>query len=268
MARLRKLYLWWGDTTPADMPSWWERLRLIEEDYSSAFLASGLQGPVSGIGLHVRAGEVEDPIEVAVMCDKPEGSEGLIAVVPAAVFDRADALSVSLIVEMLEAGLARLGVARGWEPAILDQILKNARQVVAQRESLAFTPHAVMARGRGVSAPEQPHELLVCGGSPTNGVPSLYLDEIGRLLQPLQEDDAWIRWWQDSPVKIGEIFYWFNGARPGVRVRVGSKVTASIERPVGTLRGFNPVEQATADVQALIGRMRERLDLQAPPALD
>lgn len=160
----------------------------------------------------------------------------------------------------------------GWgSPATgTSRFLRRSSRLVELRLETLLDPAPsrwdVVAVGRGASAPEQPHEIRVCGGGPTNGVPKAYLEELSRLLDVVA-GDTWRGWWAESPVKLAEVFYWFAGSKPGVRVCVGTKVTGSIERPVALMKGANPVVLERADVAALTQRLTARLKLPEPPSL-
>lgn len=192
--------------------------------------------------------------------------ELITADLPQSAVDTSTDEGAALIGAILDAGFTRLGTARAWDPHEVAKVLQNAHAAAGVMADGAVSPHEVLAFGRGVSAPEQPHEILVCGGGPTNGVPKAYLDELTRLLGQVASDD-WARWWADSPVKLAEVFYWFDAARPGVRVRVGAKVTAAIDRPVKTVTGTNPIDLARHDVDALVTRLMARLQLSNHPEL-
>lgn len=79
--------------------------------------------------------------------------------------------------------------------------------------------------------------------------------------------DTWRAWWPHSPVKVAEVYYWFDAACPGVRVRQGVKVRADIDRPVSSMKGTNVTLLARRDVEALVARLVSRLGLPPPPDL-
>lgn len=266
MSRLRQVDIRDYTGVGSDEP-WRDALQVIAESFTGALVTSRLRGPASGIGVALHPAKTPtSTVEVLVHCDKPDGQEIITADLPEDVVTAPVEQRASVVVSILEAGLIRLRVARGWDPDALSRVLQEARSTVGAALALAPPPYAVLGVGRGVSAPEQPHEILICGGGPTNGVPAAYLDELTRLLD-MVAGEAWAGWWQASPVKVAEVFYWFDAAKPGVRVRVGAKVIASIDRPVATMRGANPVELAHHDVARLTERLASRLDLPERPAL-
>lgn len=127
---------------------------------------------------------------------------------------------------------------------------------------------SVVARGVGAAAPEQPHELRVCGGGPMNDTSRVYTRTLNVMLQQL-ETEPWQRWWAQSPVAVLDIYYWFDNGKPGIRVqRRSNAATASITRAARNQgRGADGVEQAHADVTTLVDRVRTRFDLPHPPDL-
>ncbi|MFS0702905.1 hypothetical protein AB6N23_00140 [Cellulomonas sp. 179-A 9B4 NHS] len=247
-------------------------MTLTAEHYQQAVSQSGLTGPASSIAVALYPNSRPDAagITVLVHCDRPDGQELLTARMHRDWDSSSPAEAGWLVSDMLHAGLVRLGVARGWNRTALANALHQAKAAVEQDlgagAGAGVRRWPVTAEGRGASAPEQPHELRVVGGGPTNGVPTAYLDELSRLLD-LLADDSWAEWWSRSPVKLANIFYWFDVARPAVRVRVGAMVTAAIERPVETIDRTHPVGIARADVTALISRLTTRLNLPEPPDL-
>jgi hypothetical protein len=237
------------------------------EHFQLSLATSGLAGPASTIlvALHPHDDSLAESITVLVQCDKPAGQEIITAQVPEG-WSGSRAGAGRVVVDVLRAGLTRLGVARGWDSATLLSALGSAQAAAIDEIGAAPERWAVVAEGRGTSAPEQPHEIKIVGGGPTNGVPKAYQDELDRLLEQLA-GDTWAQWWSGSSVKLAEIWYWFDGARPGVRVRVGASVSASIERPVATIDAVDPTRQARDDVTSLVERIAQRLKLPAPPEL-
>lgn len=128
------------------------------------------------------------------------------------------------------------------------------------------TSWRVEIQGRGRLAHEQGHELKVVGGGPANGVPGRYSNELDRQLANL-ETEPFRAWWSHSPVMLGEVFYKFDAAKVGVRVGVGEVVTATIDRPVGTIRDSEPTQLARADFRAMLDRLSDRLGLPPAPEL-
>ena len=236
--------------------------------FQQALFTSGLTGPAStiGVALHPHGDPLADTITVLVQCDRPDGQEIITADIPDGWSSTSPREAARVVSDLLDAGLTRLGAARDWDGGALAIALDSARAAVVEEFGATPPRWKAVAEGRGVSAPEQPHELCVVGGGPTNDVPTAYLDELHRLLD-LLAGDAWARWWSASPVRLARIFYWFDAARPGVRVRVGASVTASIERPLGTIDVVDPARQAREDVTSLVQRLAVRLDLPAPPEL-
>ena len=253
-----------GDAVPGRR----EVLELIAAAYQDAVANSGLQGPDSwvSIGLLPSQPSSGEPVSVLVQCDKPVNGETITASMPSEVLSANPGQFAALIGDVITAGLSRLGVARGWDAEVLAGATGAAKASIQDLVGPASNPWRVMAVGRGASAPEQPHEIAICGGGPMNGVPKAYTEELDRLLTVVASD-GWASWWSRSPVKLVEVFYWFDAAKPGVRVRVGAKVTAAIDRPVATISGANPIELARADVDALTRRLTTRLNLSNPPKL-
>lgn len=248
---------------------WGDVLNKVAECYQLPLAESGLQGPSSSIALPLHAPEESTPktVTVLVYCDKPEGGELMTTAWPFDVMSASTSEVAALLGDVFDAGLKRLGVARDWDEQILAKVLQSGR--VSTRGTFGSAPPRwdVVAVGRGSSAPEQPHEIHICGGGPTNGVPKAYLEELNRLLDVVA-GDTWKGWWAESPVKLAEVFYWFDRSKVKVQVRVGTKVTGSIERPIAMMMmGANPVDLARADVSALTQRLTARLKLPEPPRL-
>lgn len=127
----------------------------------------------------------------------------------------------------------------------------------------------VVVRGVGAAAPEQPHEIRVGGGGPTNNASKVYRRTLSLMLHQL-ESEPWQEWWCHAPVAVLTIFYWFDaGRRPGVRVeRRENEATASIARAAHSQGlGAEGIQQAHADVTALVDRLRSRFNLPDPPQL-
>lgn len=266
MPRLR--HLWVHDLTGADPAAARSGVvASIARHYQQAMFESGLTGPASSVAVALHpSSRPTDGIVVLVQCDKPGGLELLTAQMPRDWELVTSAEAGQLVSDLLHAGLVGLGLTRAWDRTTLTDALDRARTAAERSLGTAARRWPVTAEGRGVSAPEQPHELRLVGGGPTNDVPTAYHDELLRLLH-LLVDESWAGWWSRSPVRLGELFYWFDGARPGVRVRVGAKVTAAIERPVATIDRTDSVGMARADVTALTQRLTTRLNLPAPPDL-
>jgi hypothetical protein len=141
-------------------------------------------------------------------------------------------------------------------------------QETSQGDTTAAALPAVVVRGVGASAPEQRHEMRVCGGGPTNNTSRVYTRTLDLMLDQL-ETEPWRLWWGHSPVAVLDIYYWFDGARPGTRVQRRAQAgTASITRPARVQgQGADGVQQAHADVTALVDRIRARFELPEPPEL-
>lgn len=233
--------------------------------YGRAIEELDLVGPVSSVMVVAQRPDArQDRVVVLVDCDRPDSSETVRVRVPDDVADAAPPDVVHLVADVLDGALARLAVARGWDGAALSAALERAR--AGTEPSSPARRWTVRIEGRGVTAPEQPHELTVVGGGPDNGVPPAYDRELDRLLERFS-DDAMQAWWSGSPVRIGEVWYWFDAPRPGVRVTVTRRVTAAIHRPVRSIREADPVMLARADVRALLVRLATRLDLPPAPLL-
>lgn len=268
MARLRTIDVCDVAALEGDASPLHRFMELVSHHYSAAAAASGLVGPISRIDVALHWGEGDDrAILVLAYCDKPDGSELITAVLPRVVAGLSDHEQALLLCDVVDAGTKRLAEARRWDLGTVDALIRSARLAVAGPSAAASSGFDVTAAGRGVSAPEQPHEMVFIGGGPTNGVPGDYLPEVERLLDHVTSSDEWVRWWARSPVKIAEIVIWFDTERAGPRVRVGRKVSADVWRPVKTMRGTNPVALAREDVSAVTRRLAERLDLGAPPSL-
>lgn len=231
--------------------------------YGQALLDLELTGPCSSIMIVAHpADRGADGVLVLVHCDRPEDSEMIAVRLPDDVAAASTTDVAHLAADVLDGGLTRLAVARGWDGV-------TGRLAQARAEDLDGTPShrwAVTTQGRSVTAPEQPHALSVVGGGPTNGVSPDYSHELDRLLDRLG-DAAMVDWWRQSPVKLGEVYYWFDAKRPGVRVTVTRRVNAAILRPVETIRLADPVALARADISALLARLATRLDLPTAPLL-
>ena len=236
--------------------------------YGRAIEELGLVGPVSSIMVVAqrpdRLDAREEGVVVLVDCDRPDSSEMVRVRVPDDVADAAPPDVTRLVADVLDGALARLAVARGWDSAALSAALERARAGV--EPSSPARRWTVRAEGRGITAPEQPHELTVVGGAPDDGVPAAYHRELDRLLDRFS-DDAMQAWWSGSPVRIGQVWYWFDTQRPGVRVTVTRSATAAIHRPVRSIQDADPVMLARADVRALLERLASRLDLPPAPLL-
>ncbi|MFI2105336.1 hypothetical protein ACH436_18740 [Isoptericola sp. NPDC019693] len=235
--------------------------------YERALGELGLVGPASSVMLVAqRPDPGQNGVLVLVDCDRPDSSESVRVRVPDDVADAAPPEVARLVADVLDGALARLAVARRWDGATLSAALTSAR--ARSVEGTAPAPRwTVRTEGRGVTAPEQPHELTVVGGGPANGAPRAYDRELQRLLDRFS-DDGMQAWWSGSPVRIGDVWYWFDAPRPGVRITVTRRVTAAIHRPVRTIREADPVALARADVRALLERLATRLDLPPAPLLD
>lgn len=233
--------------------------------YAGAIEELGLVGPVSSVMVvSQRADLHQDGVLVLVDCDRPDSSEMVRVRVPDDVAAAAPPDVTHLVADVLDGAFLRLAVARGWDAAALSAALERAR--VDAGPSSPVRRWTVRAEGRGVTAPEQPHELTVVGGGPTGGVPPSYDRELDRLLDRFS-DEAMQAWWSGSSVRIGEVWYWFDAPRAGVRVTVTRRVTATIHRPVGSIRDADPVALARADVRALLERLSTRLGLPTAPLL-
>jgi hypothetical protein len=137
----------------------------------------------------------------------------------------------------------------------------------SQGDAAAALP-AVVVHGVGASAPEQRHEMRVCGGGPINDTSRVYTRTLDLMLDQL-ETEPWQLWWSRSPVAVLDIYYWFDGNRPGIRVQRRAQAgTASITRPARDQgQSAEGVQQAHADVAALVDRIRARFELPDPPEL-
>lgn len=266
MARIRHLSVM--DLHAVLSPAAAESVSAVGEVYEAALAESGLTGPVSSIQLSLLPPRppTSDEHQVLVFCDRPDGFEILTCR-----FDAARGLGEPqvgrLVVDLLHAGLARLATARGWPRDVVASVAQSVERRLPVDVSGATHPYTVVALGRGLSAPEQPHEIRDLGGGPMNEVPRLDDDEVSRLLREVTGPD-WAHWWSHSPVRTAEIHTYFDVAEPRVRVRVGRRVTVVIERPVRTFDDTaDPVRLAGADVTEAVTRMTARLGLPDPPAL-
>ncbi|MET4078660.1 hypothetical protein [Janibacter sp. UYMM211] len=268
MARLRTVDLWDVASREGPASSLDQSMGLVHEHYSASLSESGLVGPSSRIDVSLHWTDKADrQITALAYCDNPDGSELITAVLPRFVAGLSDHEQALLLCDVVDAGTKRLAEARQWDLGTVDALIRSARLAVAGPSAPASSGFDVTAAGRGVSAPEQPHEMVFIGGGPTNGVPGDYLPEVERLLEYVTSSDEWFQWWARSPVKIAEIVIWFDAERVGPRVRVGRKVSADVWRPVKSMRGTDPVALAREDVSALTRRLAERLELGAPPSL-
>lgn len=253
-----------GGPTDLDSP-----VRVVVDAVATHFRVAlrdlGLTAPAStvGVALHPAARHGDDTVRVLVWCDPPDGAEIITADLPHGWAARSATEVAHLVAAVIATGLTRLASARGWD---LGEALDIGRAAVEQEFGTGTEPWQVVAEGRGASAPEQPHEILIVGGGPGNGVPKAYLDELSRLLH-IVAGDTWRAWWPHSPVKVAEVYYWFDAACPGVRVRQGVKVRADIDRPVSSMKGTNVTLLARRDVEALVARLVSRLGLPPPPDL-
>lgn len=132
---------------------------------------------------------------------------------------------------------------------------------------LAAPRPRVVVIGRGPDAPEQPHEIHITGGGPTNGIPQAYLAVLGELLDSLKHDFA--AWWSDSEVKLLEIYYRFDADRTTISLRKShNRLKAFLQRPVQTVTNApDPAALALSDVQDLVRAVAEEMRLPAPPPL-
>jgi hypothetical protein len=149
-----------------------EVVERVTAAYQSALADSGLQGPASwvSVALFPLDGQSIETVSVLVHCDKPDGQEVITASLPSEAISAAAAEFAALVVEVLEAGFGRLAVARDWDAEILARAMDAARSSVHDLIGTASNTWRVIALGRGASAPEQAHEIAVCGGGPMNGV--------------------------------------------------------------------------------------------------
>lgn len=267
MARVRSLSVdnLFGVLTPSAGVS----AESVVSIYENALVAADLTGPVSGVRLGLVRPKTPTPDEctVLVYCDRPTGFEVLTAPLGMAVSRLSDEQTSRLVVDVLHVGLDRLAIARDWPRSVLAEVARNAERGLPVEVSKATHPYRVTASGRGVTAPEQPHEIRDLGGGPMNDVPKLYDDELTRLLTEVTGPD-WAHWWSHSPVKTAEIHTCFDVTEHRVRVRVGKRVTVTIERPVSTLNATaDLVAMARRDVADVVARLTARLGLPEPPTL-
>lgn len=240
----------------------------VAHSYQTALFESRLDGPSSwvAVSVHFDADPRSGDIRVLVYCDKPDQMEIIAAHLPEGSESLALTQLARVLTDVLDSGLSRLGLARGWDSRVLTNALESARHAAHAKFGECPSGWHVFAEGRGATAPEQPHEILFLGGGPVNGVPKAYLQEMDRLLHIIS-GETWAKWWSNSPVRIAEIVYVLDGARSGVRIVVGPIVKATIERPVGTIRGKDPTRLAREDVAMLAQRLALRLGLPNPPEL-
>ena len=191
-----------GGPTDLDSP-----VRVVVDAVAAHFRVAlrdlGLTAPAStvGVALHPAARHGDDTVRVLVWCDPPDGAEIITADLPHGWAARSATEVAHLVAAVIATGLTRLASARGWD---LGEALDIGRAAVEQEFGTGTEPWQVVAEGRGASAPEQPHEILIVGGGPGNGVPKAYLDELSRLLH-IVAGDTWRAWWPHSPVKVAEV---------------------------------------------------------------
>lgn len=241
----------------------------VGEVYEAALAKSGLTGPVSSIQLSLLPPRrpTPDELQVLVYCDRPDGFEILTCRVDEGLSRLSEQQVGRLVADLLQVGLARLATARSWPRDIVAAVAQIVEQRLPIEVGEATRPYRVIALGRGLSAPEQPHEIRNLGGEPMNDVPKLYEDEVSRLLREVAGPD-WAHWWSHSPVKTAEVHSYFDVTEPRVRVRVGKRVSVTIERPVRTFGGAaDPVRLAGADVAEVVAILTERLGLPDAPRL-
>ena len=177
-----------GGPTDLDSP-----VRVVVDAVAAHFRVAlrdlGLTAPAStvGVALHPAARHGDDTVRVLVWCDPPDGAEIITADLPHGWAARSATEVAHLVAAVIATGLTRLASARGWD---LGEALDIGRAAVEQEFGTGTEPWQVVAEGRGASAPEQPHEILIVGGGPGNGVPKAYLDELSRLLH-IVAGDTW-----------------------------------------------------------------------------
>ena len=170
--------------------------------FQTALRESGMVAPASWVTVSLHPGplEVDDMVRVFVWCDQPDGQEIITVDMPHGWGSEAVPEAAHLVAAVIDTGLTRLAIARGWD---LGVALTTSRAAVTREFGASARRWNVVAEGRGASAPEQPHEIIVVGGGPENGVPKAYMEELDRLLN-IVAGETWRHWWSHPPVKLAE----------------------------------------------------------------
>lgn len=265
MARVRHVYSHGGMGTAMLLGG---AIASIAPHYERALATVDLRGPLSTVGFmsHVEPERAPHDVLVLVYVDRPEDHEIIIVKTPRGLEEVPAPDLTHLATQVIDAGLTRLGQARGWDPKIVAAVLAAGRSQALEREEGATVPWVVHAEGRGVSAPEQPHELTFPGTLYVDADTQAYDDALDQLLSALKTD-AFQEWWRGAPVPIGEVFCNHGGTKAGVTVHLSRRVTANINRPTATILQTDPAAQARADAEALLERIEKRLNLPPAPPL-
>lgn len=221
------------------------------------------------------AGAVSDvtTVLVEVHVDPPRVAESFRVGLPQGIAALSGEVRALLVVEVLHAMLRRLAESRGWDLASVDELKEwvlsdlGAGPGQPGAEQPAGIPQVVV-RGIGVDAREQTPRIRVVGGGPARDASETYPRTLEALLGQL-ETDEWQSWWAQGPIKVLDLYYWFDDRRHGVRVQTrANRATASITRSSRRQKhGAEGEAQARADVEALVTRLRDRFDLPEPPPL-
>lgn len=269
MARFRRVF---SHDAEDQGPSAQALARGIEEIcpvYEHALSQETLHGRISAAGLRCHSDEARDRDDVLVLVyddGRPADHELVIVKAPPGIDEAPSADVRHLAAAVLTGALTRLGQTLQWNHQEASNVLEAARAAAVEGLPPADTAWAVRVEGRGVNAPEQPHELTFVGAGPTSARTKAYDDAFGDLATSL-DTVAFQEWWSQAPVPIGEIWCWHDGSKAGVRVRLGRRVTATIERPAATIEVDHAATQARSDLEALLARLSQRLDLSPPPPL-
>jgi hypothetical protein len=254
--------------------------------YSSALKAQAVPHRISEVRMFVHgqrdqdagriavpAGKADDEVLVLVYVDpRPDGFEMAVVYVPDGLQRLRSPTVTLLALEVIDAVMRRFASAWSCPTSALDTALDEARSSIADSVSLdssGVSGFKVRAEGRGVTAPDQPPEIIVflASSDPASHTRD-YRAGLIAWLEVFQEDAA--SWWADADQKILAIESrdWGGGPRYAVRVRP-NEVKATIHRlPVDIDAGGAGRQQALEDCQEILSRVVTKTGLNPPPTLD
>jgi hypothetical protein len=129
---------------------------------------------------------------------------------------------------------------------------ENASELVVPRVVLEETPDFEFTGGAG----------------PTSVATDGYMEEWARIHTHINGDSSWTRWWKLTGARVVWAPVWFHAAKFKILVRLTkSQLSAITYRPVDTIPSEASLAAglARADIEELVGRVRQRFELGEHP---